>query len=392
MRSAALEFCQIIEERFRKYILLMKISEERLEGLEIMEKFKVGVVGVRRGGSYMRSYARNERTEITAICDIDEKILEGASKDLNLADEQVFTDYDKFINSDIDVVVVGTPIPFHAEQSVKALEAGKHVLSEVTASNTIEGCEAIYKAAKSAKGKYMLAENYIYFHFIQEWKKYIDAGRIGRIHYAEAEYIHDIRHLLVNHDTGEEFWRKYRPPVHYCTHCLGPLMFLMGDDYIVKATASGTKNTILPELWPSTIDMQVALFETKQGRGIKICRSQVTPRPDPHTVYYSVYGTKGFLENTRHGHDVVGNRYFEGYDRKTVPLNCYSTQVDAPDYAKGGHGTSDYFLAQAFLDSIEFNREPLINVDRAMELTLPGIIAHEAAVRGNVWLDVPHLG
>jgi predicted dehydrogenase len=354
-----------------------------------MAKYKVGVVGVRRGGSFLRIFSKSDRAEITAICDIDAVNLANAQKELGLADSQVYLDYDDFLTADLDIIIIGTPIPFHAEQSVKALVADKHVLCEVTAANTIEGCQAIYAAAKKSKGKYMLAENYIYFHFIQEWKQYVDAGKIGRIHYAEAEYIHDIRHLLLDQATGEQFWRKYRPPIHYCTHCLGPLMFLLGDDSIVKATASGVKNTIMPELWPSSIDMQVALFETRQGRGIKICRSQVTPRPDPHTVYYSVYGTEGFLENTRQGYEVVGNRYFAGLDDTTVPFNCYQTRVEAPEYAKGGHGTSDYYLVQAFLDSIEFDLEPPINVDRAMQITLPGLVAHEAAVKGHVWLDVP---
>lgn len=355
-----------------------------------MVQLKVGIVGVSRGGSYMRHYARNSRTRISALCDLDPDKLSLCGKDLGLPDSCLFTDYEAFLNTDIDIVVVGTPIPFHAEQVVKALEAGKHVLSEVTMANTVEGCRAVYEAAKKAKTKYMLAENYMYFHFIKEWKQYVDAGCIGNIHYAEAEYIHDIRHLLVDKSSGETFWRTYRPPIHYCTHCLGPLLYLMGDDYIVKATASGKRNTILPDLWPSTIDMQVALFETKQGRGIKICRSQVTPRPEPHTVYYSVYGTKGFLENTRHGGETVGNRYFEGIDKRTVPMNCYQTEPEAPDYAKGGHGTSDFYISQAFLDCIEFDREPILNADRAAELTLPGLVAHEAAVQGNVWLDVPH--
>ena len=355
-----------------------------------MRKFKVGIVGVSRGGSYLRDYAKSERTEITAICDLDPQKLEEFAKELNLSDSQVYTDYDEFLNSDVDIVVIGTPIPFHEEQVIKALNAGKHVLSEVTMANTIEGCINIREAAKKAKGKYMLAENYMYFHFIKEWKKYIDEGRIGNIHYAEAEYIHDIRNLLLDKNSGETFWRKYRPPIHYCTHCLGPLMYLMGDDYIVKATASGNKNTIQEGLWPSTIDMQVALFETKQGRAIKICRSQVTPRPEPHTVYYSVYGSKGYLENNRHGHEVVGSRYFEGIDKCSVPINCYETEVEAPNYAKGVHGTSDYYIAQAFLDCVEFNQVPILNEDRAFEITMPGLIAHEAAVRGNVWLDVPH--
>ncbi len=338
----------------------------------------------------MKAYARSRRTLINAVCDLDAARLEEAARENRLRDDQLYTDYDAFLAHDLDIVVVGTPIPFHAEQVTKALKAGRHVLSEVTAANTVEGCAQIYETARTVKAKYMLAENYVYFHFIQEWKRSIDAGRIGRIHYAEGEYVHDIRDLLVDTSSGETFWRTYRPPIHYCTHCLGPLLFLMGDDYIVKATASGSRNTILPEHWPSTIDMQVALFETKEGRGIKVCRSQVTPRPEPHCVYYSVYGTRGFLENDRTGAEVIGHRYFEGFDAETVPMNCYQTRLDAPDYAKGGHGTSDYYLSEAFLDCIEFDTKPPIDVDRAMEWTLPGIIAHEAAVRGNVWLDVPH--
>ena len=354
-----------------------------------MSKLKVGIVGVSRGGAYLRNYARSERTEITAICDLDQAKLEDVAKLLNLSDSQTYTDYDQFLTADIDIVIVGTPIPFHEEQVVKALEAGKHVLSEVTMANTVEGCQHIWETAKRSKGKYMLGENYMYFHFIKEWKKHIDKGMIGNIHYAEAEYIHNIRKLLMDKESGEHFWRTYRPPIHYCTHCLGPLMYLMGDDYIVKATGVGNKNTMVEEYWPSTIDMQVALFETKQGRGIKICRSQVTPRPEPHTVYYSVYGTKGFLENNRHGKDVVGMRYFEGFDKKSMPINCYENEVEAPDFAKNSHGTSDYYIAQDFLDCIEFNRTPILNEDRAFEITVPGLIAHEAAVTGNVWLDVP---
>ena len=356
-----------------------------------MKKIKVGVVGISRGSAYVQAFGIGDRSEITAICDLNQQSLREAARELKLSDSQCFTDYDQFIESDIDVVVIGTPIPFHAEQVVKAIKAGKHVFSEVTAAHTLEGCYEIYKAVKASDRKYMLAENYVYLDYIQQWKKYIDAGRIGRIHYAEAEYVHDIRDLLVDESSGDTYWRTYRPPIHYCTHCLGPLLYLTNDDYIVKATALGNKNTIMTEHWPSTIDMQVALFETKQGRTFKILRSQVTPRK-PHIVTYNVYGTKGFLETGRtEGYDTIGSRYFEETDEAVVPMNCNGTRLDVPlNYKFGGHGTSDYFAAQDFLDCIEFNREPYINVDRAMEMTIPGLIAHEAAVRGNVWLDVPH--
>lgn len=361
-----------------------------------MEKIKIGVVGIRRGGAYVRVFHNTDRSEITAICDLDEGHLAAAQEEIGLRDDQCFTDYDAFVQSDIDVVVVGTPIPFHEEQIIKALEAGKHVFSEVTLSHTVEGCYNIYEAVKKARvrgQKFMLAENYVYLDFIDQWKKYVDAGRIGKIHYAEAEYVHDIRHLLVDKSSGETFWRTYRPPIHYCTHCLGPLLYLMDGDYITKATAWGKENKILPDLWPSTIDMQVALFETKEGRIIKILRSQVTPRQG-HIITYNVYGTKGSLETGRTpGYDTVGWRYFEGSDRRVVPMNCNGTKLDAPLISKKAstHGTADWYGPQHFLDCIEFDREPLLNVERGLEMTIPGLIAHEAAVKGHVWLDVPHL-
>ena len=57
----------------------------------------------------MRDYAHSNRTEITAICDLDPKKLEDVSKELGLKDNRCFTDYDEFLNSDIDAVTIVTP-------------------------------------------------------------------------------------------------------------------------------------------------------------------------------------------------------------------------------------------------------------------------------------------
>ncbi len=63
---------------------------------------------------------------------------------------------------------------------------------------------------------------------------------------------------------------------------------------------------------------------------------------------------------------------------------------DAPAEAQhGGHGTSEYYLIRGFLDSLEAGTRPPIDVIRSMDFTVPGIIAHEAALAGGVWLDVP---
>jgi len=95
-----------------------------------MRKLKVGLVGMgglRRGTGYGYLFNSYPRTQVTAACDINPEALENAKEELGLRSSQCFQDYDEFVKTDLDIVFVGTPIPLHADQSIKALESGKHV-------------------------------------------------------------------------------------------------------------------------------------------------------------------------------------------------------------------------------------------------------------------------
>jgi len=356
-----------------------------------MSKLKVGLVGIGRGTAYGHIFANNPKTVVTALCDINEASLEQSGKDFNLKDSQLFTSYDDFINQDFDIAVIGTPIPQHAEQVVKAIKSNKHVLCEVTAADTIEGCQKIVDAVRSSDRKYMLAENCNYMYFVRQMKEIVDQGKIGKILYAEAEYVHEIRHLVLDSDTQEKKWRAQRAPIHYCSHSLGPILYIM-DDYVVKATCMGKNVNIIPNVGVGAIDYQVALFETSKGAVIKVLRSSVLSVKPP-LCHYELYGTKGFIENGYDGYNNTGRMYFEGEDVTAREFKCFASDPDAPEEAKlGGHGTSEYYLVKDFLDSIENDTTPPIDIVKAMDMTVPGIIAHEAAMKGNVWLDVPRLG
>jgi predicted dehydrogenase len=351
--------------------------------------YKVGVVGLRRGRSFANLFNSYERTEVTALCDTQAEILERTNKNLGLKDSHMFADYDDFINADMDIVVIATPIPLHADEAIKAMEMGKNVLSEVTAADTIANCQRIISAVKRTGRTYMMAENMNYVHFIRQWKEIISQGKLGEIFYAEAEYIHEIRNLIVDKESGKPFWRAHRPPLHYSSHSLGPLLYLM-DDRIIKATASGQGKDFIPDVGPGAISIQVALFETQKGATIKLLRSSLVARR-PAFHYYSLYGTKGAIENGRDGD--TGQLYIEGeegFEQGAKAIECAIADPNAPEEArKGGHGTSEYYLIRDFIYALDTNTRPPIDVIKAMDYTVPGIIAHEAAMQGNVWLDVP---
>ena len=161
-----------------------------------MNKYKVGMVGVGRATAYGRIFTNHPDAQVTALCDMNAGILAQNGRDFGLADNRLFENYDDLLASDVDIVVLGTPIPFHAEQTIKALEAGKHVLCEVTAASTLADCQRMVDAVRKAKTKFMLTENCNYMAFALEWDRHIKAGKIGTPIYAEADYVHEIRELV----------------------------------------------------------------------------------------------------------------------------------------------------------------------------------------------------
>jgi predicted dehydrogenase len=259
-------------------------------------------------------------------------------------------------------------------------------------------------AVKRSRKVYMIAENNCYLHYIRQWKGWMDAGRFGDIYYAESEYIHDIHDLLIDEASGNAFWRLERPPIYYCSHSLGPLLMLM-NDRIVKATGAHAGYGTMAPLGIGCLNMEVGLFKTQKGALIKILRSQVAKRELP-LHYYSLYGTKGCIENGRRGdfHDRTGLMYIEEEHGKHLDHSLHAryggmVTIDTPrsdtmapkEAFGGGHGTIEYYLVRDFIDTLESGSlRPPLDVIKAMDMTAPGICAHEAAMaEDGRWVDVP---
>jgi predicted dehydrogenase len=346
--------------------------------------------------------ASDPRCEVVACCDTSEAALARFQRELQLPDGHCFTDYEAFISAQpMDAVFVGTPIPAHADQTVAALEAGVNVLSEVTASDTLEGCARIVEAARRTGRVYMLAENCCYWEFVKEWRELVQAGRLGRVFYSECEYLHPLPALLLAASTGQYLWRANRPPLHYCSHSLGPVLEITGDR-ITRALGLGNTHFVWPEhRVPGAIDIQVALFQTERDAVIKLLRTSIAPH-EPPMHYYMLQGTRGFLETDRKG-PLMERRFFQsglpaeasaeaGMERpEELPIRFSDDTL--PEQAKaGGHGTAEYGVLQDFLRALETGEEPSLDAVRAMDITVPGLIAHASAMRGGVWMDVPSFG
>mgnify|MGYP005837068693 CR=1 FL=1 len=127
----------------------------------------------------------------------------------------------------VDAVAIGTPMPLHVPQAVKALQAGKHVLSEVTAAVSLEECWRLLDAVKASGKAYMMAENYCYTPENILVRHLVRDGVFGEVFFAEGEYIHEVRALHHNPDgtpTWRYFWQVGARGNTYITHEIGPPM------------------------------------------------------------------------------------------------------------------------------------------------------------------------
>ena len=303
------------------------------------------------------------------------------------------------LDSGIDVAVVATPVQYHAEQAALALDRGVHVISEVTACHDMESAERLVRAARRSKAVYMMAENYRYFDQVELLKRMADDGRFGELYYGEGEYLHDCRDLTRNAD-GSLTWRGRPWGYIYCTHSLGPLLYIL-EDRVERVSAMDTG---LPSRLEAAIDqpeMNCFLAKTVAGRMLRVRVDGRSPRP--HKMdYYALQGTRGAYEAWRglgdedkvwladdheESHCAAGADWHRlaQYAERYIPERLAAGK----EARLGEHGTSEYWLLKDFFAGVRSERESPIDVYRALDYTIPGICAYDSARRGGEPVDVP---
>jgi predicted dehydrogenase len=357
---------------------------------------RFGVIGLRRGQSFVRVCQATAGATVTSLYDIDASKVQAAAEEIGA---KPFTDYEDFLNSDIDAVVVASPVPFHAEQAIAALGAGKHVLSEVTACVTMEDAQNLVAAQRASSAFYMMAENYRYMDEVELLKRLNDDQRFGEVYYAEGEYLHDCKDLWFDAE-GNVTWRGRGRLGVYCTHSLGPLLYITGErvQSVSALCVPGGKFDPINQ-HPTMYTMQMV---TTAGTVLKVRVDSVSPRP--HQMhYYSVQGTKGSFESWR-GHGDTSKVWLEdeheasrvsGDGAQWHPASEQAEKyiperLNVPKEASlGGHGTSEYWLLKDFLAATRGEIAPPIDVYRALDYTIPGILAVESAKTFGTPITVP---
>ncbi|KOP67105.1 oxidoreductase [Bacillus sp. FJAT-18019] len=154
-----------------------------------MKSINVGVIGTGSiSAMHLQSYQKHANANLLAVCDLNEERAQRAAEKYGAT--KIYTDYNELLaDPEIDAVSICTWNNTHAEISIAALNAGKHVLVEKPLCRTVEEALKVQEAVKSS-GK-LLQVGFVrrYDPNAQMLREFADKGEFGEIYFAKASSI-----------------------------------------------------------------------------------------------------------------------------------------------------------------------------------------------------------
>ena len=369
-----------------------------------IDKPRIAIIGLGFGAEFIPIYQRHPNAEITAICQRNANSVNEIGDKYGI--EKRFTDYDELLaDPDIDAVHINTPIPNHAEHTLAAFKAGKHVACTVPMATSVEDCKAIVDMSAETGLRYMMMETVVYAREFLFMKELYDKGELGKLQFLKASHQQDM-------DGWPGYWPGL-PPMHYATHCVGPVLGLARNEAeYVSCFPSGTIREEMHECYGSPYAVETTHIKFhKSDLSAQVYRSLFDVARQ-YRESFEVYGSKKGVEWPL----IEGEPLIVHTAKKPEPE--IPAEQECPDYAHllpdeiapfttggvyggedgedhlsftqgAGHGGSHPHLVHQFVELLRGNGEGYPNATQSANITLTGILSHESAQKGGEIVRLP---
>jgi len=369
-----------------------------------MSHVNIAIIGLGFGAEFIPIYQRHPQANMYAICQRNEESLNAIGDKYGVAKR--FTNFDDVLRDpDVSAVHINTPIPNHGEQSIAALEAGKHVACTVPMATTLRECEEIVRLSKTNGLKYMMMETVVYSREFLYMKELYDQGELGKVQFLKASHQQDM-------DGWPGYWPGL-PPMHYATHCVGPVLGLTRDEAeYVSCFPSGTIRDEMHECYGSPYAVESCHIRFKNSDLSALVYRSLFDVARQYRESMEVYGTKKSVEWPL----IEGEPLVVHTAKKPEPE--IPEKVACPDYAHllpeeiapfttggvyggesgeehlsytqgGGHGGSHPHLAHQFVSMLTTGKDAYPNAVESANITCTGILAHQSAQAGGELIKLP---
>lgn len=339
-------------------------------------KLRVGIVGYgvcRFGAAF--SFQDHPNVEVAAVSDLFPDRCAALAAACRC--EKTYPSLEEMVKDDsIEAIFCATDAPSHARHAITVMKHGKHAATAVPAVfGSLEEADQLLEAVKATGMTYMMFETSCYRPDCYAMRQIYRAGGFGRLVYSEGEYYH-------YHGDGSlgsyKEWRKGIPPLWYPTHSTAYYVGVTNKPFTSVSCVgfqSGSSD-FRPGVnaYDNLMTDEVALFETAEGGTSRMLKCRSTFQKGGETG--RVFGEKGWMEGVE-------------YHGSLKPLPDMTRPPLPPGVKPGGHGGSHGQLSNELVLSILENRKPLVDVIQALNMTVPGIVAHQSALKDGERMKVP---
>lgn len=339
-------------------------------------KIRVGIIGygVCKFGSAF-GFQDHPNVEIVAVSDLIPDRCAGLAKECRCT--KTYPSLEELVKDDsIEAVFIATDAPSHFRHVMEALKHGKHVACAVPAVfGSVEDAHKLFDAVKKSGLKYMMFETSCFHEDLYAMRQIYQAGGFGKIVYSEGEYFHWMPQPIDSY----KGWRIGLPPQFYPTHSNAYYIGVTGGSF-TEVSCQGM-HSHLDYLQPdknrykNPFGTEIALFRTSEGGMSRMGVSWDTPGHGGEMG--RVRGEKG--------------AFFDKFISEGIDVQLPSTKRPGlpPGLSPGGHGGSHGYLCNEFVTAILQDRKPLVDVAKALNMTVAGIVAHKSAMKDGELLKIP---
>jgi 2-hydroxy-4-carboxymuconate semialdehyde hemiacetal dehydrogenase len=290
---------------------------------------KIGVAGAYGafGLKHLEALSSIEDAQVNAIFGPNQEKINALASEQNIP--KACTDFEDFLSQDIDAVILSTPTQMHCEQSVKAMQAGKHTFAEIPMADSLADAEKMDKVQKET-GVVGMVGHVRRFNPSHQWvKNRIDAGEFN-IQQMDAQ-TYFFRRTNTNAKGEPRSWTDHLLWHHAC-HTIDLFLYQTGE---IPTEVMGLQGPAHPELGIA-MDMTIGLKTPSS----KLCTLSLSFNNDgPFGSFFRYIGDTGtYLA-----------RYDDLYDGKENP-------IDLSGVAVSNNGIE--LIDREFISAIQEGREP----------------------------------
>ena len=330
----------------------------------------VGIIGFGWvAGAHLHSFVKLDGFEPVAI--LSGRELDPAQiKASHGADVRIYHEMDEFLNDpDVEVVDICTPHFLHAEQTIRASEAGKHVIVEKPVALSYEDSVRMLETVRKNRTLTSVCFEVRFISSARAIKSIIEQGLIGEVYYGEADYYHGIGPSYANQawEVKREFGGSSL--LRAGCHALDMLLHLVDDEVEEVFAYSNTSPNPLYAPYEYPLNT-LTVMKFAGGATGKV--SSVTDCSQPYTFNMNVVGSEGSVRNDQFcSHKISG---MQGWAKLDVELIDSGDVADHPydeQFAHFARSLDEGTEAQNNLESAFASHRVIFAADRSAELGRP---------------------